>query len=383
MQKKDKRLIYPEYTKSRVKKAGDAIRSNSLTEQDEKVVENWRSSHNHILNTWFVTLIHRIERGDVSVFLGQRLKRKNTIYDKLRRPGTDSMSLERMYDIAGCRMVFDNLDDLYNFRESMITESRFGHKLIKKHHKDYIEKPKDSGYRGIHDIYSYKGDPRRNRIRGKTPHKEPWDGLFIEIQYRTKYQHAWATAVEVADIIKRSRTKFSAAADVEQNQFFKYASEIISRAYEDSKSCYPLLSNEDLMNGFNAIEQRINLLQILKSVKSIKTNISDKGKKAIIIRLHIENSVPKIEIKSFKSTTEANNRLLGLEKEFPSDDIVLVKADKISSIRNIFRNYFTDAEDFVKYVEYGIVALREGRVLFETKPKRIRRPIQLTLFDNT
>ena len=381
MQKKDKRLIFPEYTRTQVKNAGNRIRANSLTDHDEKIIENWRSSHNHILNTWFVTLVHRIERVDFPIFLGQRLKRKNTIYDKLRRPKTQSMSLERMYDIAGCRMVFENMDDLYNFRDSMLTETRFGHKRIKKHHKDYVEKAKDSGYRGIHDIYSYKGDPRRNRIRSAISRKEPWDGLFIEIQYRTKYQHAWATAVEVADIIKKSRTKFSDDADAEQNQFFKYASEIISRVYEGYRSCHSSLSDEELVNGFNEIEQRINLLQILKSVKVIKTNISDKDKKAIIIHLHIKDFVPDIEIRSFKSTNEASKKLLELEKKFPADDIVLVKSDKISSIRNIFRNYFTDAEDFVKYIEDGLVALCEGRVLFETVPKQVRRPKQLTLFD--
>jgi hypothetical protein len=316
--------------------------------------------------------VNRAARSEFSVITGQRLKRKNAIYEKLCRCETRSMSLERMYDIAGCRMVFEDLEDLYDFRKEFRKNSRFYHQL--KYEKDYITKVKDSGYRGIHDIYAYKSDPRRPKH---------WDGLFVEIQYRTKHQHAWATAVEVADIIKKSRTKFSDAADAEQNLFFQYASEIIARAYESKKSCYPLLSDQDLIDQFNNLEIKLNLLKTLKAIKVIHKDIKDKGKKAIIIWLHIENSHPEVEIFLFKNLTEANKKYFELEKQNPNDNIVLVKADKtnlLNSIKNIFRNYFTDAGDFIKYIEEGLNALQEGRNLFEPNLKKTRKAKQLPLF---
>lgn len=372
MSKADSRLISPKYSKTQVNNAGEHVRSKKLTEEDEKIIENWRSSHNHVLNTWLVILIHRIAREKIPAITGQRLKRKNTIYDKLQRPDTHAMSLARMYDIAGCRVVFDNMEDLEDFRESMLNNSRFLHKRIKKYHKNYIKNPKTSGYRAIHDIYSYKSDPRRSSA---------WDGLFIEIQYRTKYQHAWSTAVEVADIVRKSRTKFSDSAYADQNRFFQYASEIIARVYENSTSCCPELSDEELVEEFKALERQLNLLKVFKSIKVIQPEIEDNDKRALIIRLHIDNDEPVVTTIPFISTSEANIKLYELEKEYPEDDIVLVKADKISSIRNIFKNYFTDTIDFIKYIEHGIIALKRGKRLTDIKTNRQRKRRQLLLFE--
>lgn len=373
MSNKDARLIFPKYTKTQVRKAGDAVRSNSLTQEQEKIIENWRSSHNHILNTWLVTLLHRIQKEHIPATTGQRLKRKNTIYDKLKRDGTSAMSLPRMYDIAGCRVVFDTLADLYNFRDAMLATARFRHKRIKKHHKDYITKPKNSGYRGIHDIYEYKADPRRPKH---------WDGLFVEIQYRTKYQHAWSTAVEVSDIVKKSRTKFSDKANVEQNKFFQYASEIIARTYESSQSCCKDMSDRELVNSFIRLESKLGLLKLLESINVLSLTLSENDKRAIIIWLHIENDEPNVVTLPFKKLSEANKKLFELEKEYPQDDIVLVKSDNAGNIRNVFKNYFTDAIDFVKYIKAGLAALNEGKSLTDIGEPSKRIPMQLVLFED-
>lgn len=372
--KRDKRLIYPEYTKNKVRRAGELVRVGNITADTEKIIENWRSSHNHILNTWLVIFIKRIQKEHFRAVVGQRLKRKNTIYDKLKRPETNKMSLDRMYDIAGCRIVLDTLGDLYDFRDSILHNTRIYHQRIKKYHKDYISAPKKSGYRGIHDIYAYKSDPRR---------PDNWNGLFIEIQYRTKYQHAWATAVEIADIIKHSRTKFSDVVDAEQNTYFKYASEIIARVYENAKSCYSYLSDEELVKSFSFLEQKLNMLKILKSMDVLKLDVPDSYKRALIIRLYSEDDKIKIETYTFKSNAAASKHLFEIEKEHPNDDTVLVKSDKVSSIKNIFKNYFIDAGDFAEYIKNGVNALKRGKMLTDVEPDstRQRKTKQLSLFE--
>lgn len=60
--------------------------------------------------------------------------------------------------------------------------------------------PKMDGYRGIHDVYEY--DVRSD-------YGVMWNGLLIEIQYRTLLQHSWATAVEVAGLLTHNNPKFS------------------------------------------------------------------------------------------------------------------------------------------------------------------------------
>src|SRR5205807_684291 len=50
---------------------------------------------------------------------------------------------------------------------------------------DYIQTPRDSGYRSIHLIFRYYSDKNTT-----------YNNLKIEIQIRSVNQHAWATAVE-------------------------------------------------------------------------------------------------------------------------------------------------------------------------------------------
>ena len=62
----------------------------------------------------------------------------------------------------------------------------------------------------------------------------------------------------------------------------------------------------------------------------------------------------------FDSFVAANTRYFELEKEFSQDNIVLVRTNDNfigKSIRNAFRNYFSDTNDFVTYIEDGVKVL--------------------------
>src|SRR6056297_1476560 len=145
-------FVKPKYTKSRIRSAGKRIVKGSQQQDDNIVLENFRASHAYILNT-FQANIRNHSRG-VARTVGQRLKRRNTIIDKLSRE--PNMPLAAMHDIAGCRMVFGTLDDLKDVRASMHT-ARWRHALTHPIDRyDYIVNPKSTGYRGIHDIYEYR-----------------------------------------------------------------------------------------------------------------------------------------------------------------------------------------------------------------------------------
>ena len=142
---------YPGGSKKRVTKAGDAIRSEGQTQEDLFVIEEWRAAHRGVLNTFQAILRSRTKGRKISV--AQRHKRRNTIFNKLLRfPG---MQLARMDDVAGCRLIFRNINELEEFRKDF-HQARFKHKI--RHEADkynYIQKPKPTGYRGIHDVYEY------------------------------------------------------------------------------------------------------------------------------------------------------------------------------------------------------------------------------------
>ena len=145
------RSTAPEFSRNRVNKAGRAVRKGLDSREDSIVIENHRASHAHILNAFQASLRNRARGNEITV--AQRLKRRATIDDKLlRRP---NFSLTEMQDIAGCRLIFKNLEDLSYFRESFHS-ARFSHRLITSDDRyNYILAPKYDGYRGIHDVYEY------------------------------------------------------------------------------------------------------------------------------------------------------------------------------------------------------------------------------------
>lgn len=63
------------------------------------------------------------------------------------------MQLSRMQNIGGLRAVVSSLSKVEELKENY-RSSRFKHELHL--FKDYIQNPKDSGYRGIHLVYKYK-----------------------------------------------------------------------------------------------------------------------------------------------------------------------------------------------------------------------------------
>lgn len=330
------RDIFPAYSKTRVRNAGDAVKRNALSEEDVAVIENWRASHTYILNTFQATLRNR-SKGK-KILVAQRLKRRPTIFDKLIREPT--MSLSKMHDIAGCRLIFQSIDELVNFREAFL---KFRAKHLRKNahdEYDYILRPKASGYRGIHDVYQYCV----NSEGGKK-----WNGLLLELQYRTIYQHAWATAVEIAGAVTENQPKFNKG-DERYKDFFRLTSEIIARVYEGETSCMGHLSDGELRDAFNSLESKIHLFQLLSSLPKLSAVYPDKRNVILILSEDMND----LKALAFENRQEAVDTYFQLEKSMDGKDIVLVRADDHETIRSAYRNYFADTEDFIRLVEDGL-----------------------------
>jgi putative GTP pyrophosphokinase len=105
---------YPPWgSKGAVNRAGEALRApGHLGPKHSDTLENWRASHNAVLNT-FQAILRGRTRGK-GIVVAQRLKRRNTIIDKLDRE--PKMQLSRMDDVAGCRLIFADINELRDFR---------------------------------------------------------------------------------------------------------------------------------------------------------------------------------------------------------------------------------------------------------------------------
>lgn len=335
---------FPGGSRGRVNRAGDAIRKGRAELDDYQVIEQWREAHRPVLNTFQAILRNRTRRTQIVV--AQRHKRRHTIFNKLHR--YPRMELSRMDDVAGCRLIFPTIDDLYKFRTSL-HGARFWHRLKNSEDKyDYIKHPKDTGYRGVHDVYVYNA----NSIHGRA-----YKGLLIELQYRTFVQHAWATAVEVIGFITESQPKFERG-DRRYQEAMSLASEIIARAFEGTKSCHPEMYDEEVVDRFLAADQELGLMRMLGGLNSADSDINEN--KNVILIFNEDGS---LTTKSFRDATDALRELFQLEEANPDRDIVLVRADTTQDVREAFRNYFSDAREFIRLVAEGCQKLGKAKVL--------------------
>lgn len=338
-------FVRPLFTHSRVRAAGKRTIKGTSSAEDIAVIENFRGSHAYVLNTFQANI--RNHSRDIALSVGQRLKRRNTILDKLVRE--PNMPLYAMHDVAGCRMVFTSVDDLNKVRSSMHV-ARWHHSLTHDGERyNYIEKPKSTGYRGIHDVYEYNV----NSVGGV-----PWNGLKVEIQYRTLPQHAWATAVEVADLVTSSRIKFSDAGE-HYLRYFQMASEIIARSAENRFSCCADMNNKDLCDEFVTADKRLGLLHTFENLRQTSgRGIAFKKNTLLIFRFEVPHGEEALIVRTFENVNRAIEAYDELEKQYgESADIVLVRGETEENIRDAFRNYFSDARAFVDLMNDGLAVL--------------------------
>jgi putative GTP pyrophosphokinase len=329
---------FPGGSKSRVNKAGEKIRQGESTPEYNLIMEEWRAAHSAVLNTFQAILRNRTKETDIVV--AQRHKRKSTILGKLNRH--PKMQLSRMDDVAGFRLIFKDINELYQFRQKFHS-AKFKHKRLNDIDKyDYIEYPKDTGYRGIHDVYEYDVNSEAGRNL---------KGLLVEIQYRTLIQHSWATAVEIIGFITESQPKFEQG-DTRYVEAMLLASEILARTHENSKGPIPEINSIDLVKNFKKLDKELNLLNRLRGIKAVNKNPTNYSNTILIFSKSAD-----LEIRNYRKATDAIDDLFKLEKEMPESDIVLVKAGKSEDIRLAFKNYFSDSNDFLRLIDEGCNSL--------------------------
>lgn len=160
-------------TSSRYRKflRGELSEDNPRFISAAEIVDSFRIAHSEPLDSVAKELQELFpENRNIS----SRLKRIESIISKLKFQPT--LSLERMQDIAGCRIVTDSMPSLQVARQEIYKHFQ----VIAE--SNYIETPKDSGYRGIHLIIQRT---HFDRI------------LPVEIQLRTSIMHQWAVLVEM------------------------------------------------------------------------------------------------------------------------------------------------------------------------------------------
>lgn len=331
------------YSKKKVDKAGkiliDDMASKSDIEWAEDVLTYWRSLHTSILKTFYSTLKNNLQIIDPSSFVGQRLKRSPSIISKLKNSHVSKLS--QMQDIAGLRAIVSDLSEVRSL-EGFYKKNNLTHKFHDSY--DYIDNPKDSGYRGIHLIYKYNSF-----------HNPECNGLKIEIQIRTKLQHAWATAVETMGTFLNHGLKASEGPNQWLNFFslagsaFAYLEKskpLSNYSYLSKKETYRKLISEYINLD---VEKKLNGYTVAANHLSSEKNSGNFH----LITLNFDSRILTVKSYGRKRIKEANEDYTKIERKIVNDSrqqVVLVSTESLNTLYEAYPNYFLDIQEFLNYI---------------------------------
>lgn len=151
-------------SKTQIDRLGDRLRKGSPTEDDLRLLDEYRRS----LGEAYENVV-RIIRDQLELEpTGRPAKSTSSLVEKLRR---ESIRLSQVQDIAGCRIVVSNVKEQEQVVASLLTTFPGASLMDRRVNPSY-------GYRAVHVIVNIVGQ-------------------MIEIQVRTPLQHLWAEVSEI------------------------------------------------------------------------------------------------------------------------------------------------------------------------------------------
>lgn len=133
-----------------------------------------------------------------------RLKSPQSIIGKLRRnewPITVESMEEHLNDVAGIRVICSFIEDIYSVADMLIKQDDI--KLLTR--KDYIQNPKNNGYRSLHlivEIPIFLSDKtlfRRVEVQIRTIAMDFWASLEHQVKYKKGIPDADRIVEELAE----------------------------------------------------------------------------------------------------------------------------------------------------------------------------------------
>lgn len=350
------------YSGKQIIRAGEIFLNEVGVNSDDElnramdVLSYWRFEHELPLEEALSLLKRETLKKDRNAIFAKRLKRYVSIVAKLKR--FPKMKLKNMQDIGGCRTIVSSEKKLYQIVRELRKGSEFRNNLGVIRYKDYLQNPKEDGYRGYHLIGSFK-----DRIGGRKA---------IELQIRTIIQHDWATALEIVDLFTGQALKSNQGRD-EWKRFFRLVSDhfalmesihlfasksneqqFIEYEKEINKSPEYTSSGVEIQDYQSKLKIVSNLQAYAHSLKVADEHISENKVDGYVL-LRIDTAKKQVESTLFPSSNnaDAERKYIEYEKETakkPSLVVALVSTTAVGGIKEAYPNYFADSTDFLKYL---------------------------------
>jgi hypothetical protein len=301
---------------------------------------DWRSAHSFPLNTVQITLRRKARAFDPNAIIAQRLKRYVSIFAKLHRFKT--MKLDTMQDIAGCRAIVADAGTARRLASSYETSPRL-RRCLGDRKRDYIAAPKADGYRSIHLVY---------RFDSESPATSAWNGLQVEIQIRSRLQHAWAAAVETVDLFTRQSMKTGSGIP-RWNRFMALMSSAV--AAEEAAPHVPDTPDSEvtLYGEIRALHHELDVSRKFETWRKVVANVSaQRTKKDRYFLIEIDLKAPEIKVKAFRASASrvASKEYAAAERRIgsrPDAQVVLAGSSSFEAVEQAFPAYFNDSALFL------------------------------------
>lgn len=263
------------------------------------------------------------------------------------------MQLARMQDIGGLRAVVSSMKEL-NALVRAYQVSRFSHEKLPT--KDYIAAPKADRYRSVHLIFRYKNDKA-----------SAYNGLSLELQMRTKVQHAWATAVETMGTYLGQALK-SGQGDTQWKVFFQTASAALALLERTAPvPGFEAWDREAVYQRVSELEKNLKVLTKLRGF-AIATDKIHAGKGTGSYHLIVLNSSSRtVALTPYPTARldQANYDYAEIERRAKAGEpleAVLVSAGPIDALKKAYPNYFLDTEVFIRQIQRIINVSAKNRI---------------------
>lgn len=304
---------------TKINKIGLAVakRGGQITPKELELLQEFRTSFSKPLVNVFNIMRELADSVHPSSILAFRLKRIDTIINKLGRE--QGMDLSRMGDIGGIRCIFYNDTEVYKAKELIEKSFKSGGKT-----RDYIRDTiRDIGYKGIH-VYV----------------KDPISNKRIEIQLRTIHHHNWATLIEITDLLYDLRLKeLGFKSDEKFGRFHALMSSDKELTKEEADLIYEVLDERNFISVLSKTFRKNNA-EVKKRWSS-----EDKNNSFFLIEAS-KADIP--NLKSFSTFEEAEKAYFERYKVNQSAEIVLtsIKRPNFKQISVAYANYILSYHTF-------------------------------------
>lgn len=312
------------------------------------IIQNWRTSHAMPLLTFRMSLGQRARRVEQKAIVAQRLKRFSSVMNKLVRE--PHMKLSQMQDLGGCRAILSNVaavDRLYGLYRG--PNNLFETEGVMKCY-DYIRTPKSDGYRGVHVVGRYSAQIQKN---------EPWNGHRIEIQLRSRLQHAFATTVETVTTFTRLPLKFGAGPE-EWRRFFSLMGSALAAREGTALVAGTPTNHTELIRELRELTKALKVRQRLRAwtvalkVFPRRGNTAD----ATWLLLVLDVSANTINVTGYADRKKASEAIAAIEQSARVGklelDAVLVWVRSIKDLRRAYPNYYADTREFIEALDTAL-----------------------------